>query len=154
MIWAVRIFGALRRVPLQVWLALAIVAALVGGLFLIDQRGYRRAKDQEERARLERAIGNMWLVAQIEQTLAARLAAIDTQLAGTLQAIDTEGRTLVQPIIQRELARDPSLADAGRCLSPGLLEAVNRARGHAGAGDSTEAERAGAGHVPEPRAGL
>jgi hypothetical protein len=115
-------------------LPLLILAAIAIAVVAIDQRGFNRAKEQDHARELERAAIIAAVVGQIDEQLDRRLAATAATLRGKLDTIDKE-RTIVQPIIARELARDPRLSDPNSCLSPGLLEAVNRARGHsAGAG--------------------
>jgi hypothetical protein len=131
-----RIFGfagvkkAAHKIPPKVWLFLAIAIALGLAVWFIDHRGYQRAQEEErlriaERQELTRAI-----VQEIDGRLDRRLLELATQTAGQIQTIDTEGKTVVQPIITREILRDRSLADPSRCLSPGLLAAVNAARGY------------------------
>jgi hypothetical protein len=115
----------LGRFGLPLLIAIALGVAVVW----IDQRGYERAKDQEHARDLERAAITADVVRAIDGKLDQRLANVSAALAGQLQTIDTEGKTIVQPILTRELLRDPGLADPDRCLSPGLLNAVNAARG-------------------------
>lgn len=108
---------------------LLIIIAIGLAVLLIDKRGYDRAKEQDRTAQLERQAIVAAIVGKIDQDLDKRLGAIAGDVHEKITTIDKE-RTVVQPIIQRELARDPRLADPDRCLSPGLLEAVNRARGY------------------------
>jgi hypothetical protein len=112
------------------WLPILIVFLIVGGGIYLDRRGYNRAKEQDEKRRLERQELTRAVVAAIDVELDHRLATIAAATAGKIQTIDTEGKTVVQPIITREILRDRNLADPSRCLSPGLLEAVNAARGY------------------------
>lgn len=124
-----------------------IVAIMIGlAVVAIDHRGYQRAKEEERLRELERDQITTAIVSAIDAKLDARLAAIGRQLAGKIDTIDTEGKTSAQ-IITRELIRDPGLADPGRCLSPGLLEAVNAARGYPGTAAGAEAGSRGAQRV-------
>jgi hypothetical protein len=109
--------------PILVLIAIALAVAF------IDQRGFNRAKEQDRKAELERAAIVAAIVGKIDDQLDQRLATISKTLGGKLATIDKE-RTIVQPIITRELARDPRLGDPSSCLSPELLRAVNGARGY------------------------
>lgn len=131
-----RIFGiggvkkAAGKIPPKVWLFIVIVIALGLAVWFIDQRGFNRAKEQDHLRQLERQEITREVVAAIVGALDKKLEQIAGETNGKIQTIDTEGTTLVQPIITREILRDRSLSDANRCLSPGLLEAVNAARGY------------------------
>jgi hypothetical protein len=120
---------AAAKVPPKVWLFLAIAISLGLAVWWIDRRGYQRAQEQAEHQRLERAEITAAVVRAIDARLDRRLETISAKLAGQLQTIDVEGKTIVQPMLTRELLRDRSLSDPSRCLSPGLLNAVNAARG-------------------------
>lgn len=126
---------------------LLILIAIGAAVLLIDQRGFQRAKDQDRKADLERSAIVAAVVGQIDQQLDQRLAVTAATLRGKLDTIDKE-RTVVQPLITREIARDPRLADPNSCLSPGLLDAVNRARGHSTGTDVGEAGSTDAASVP------
>ena len=103
------------------------VAAVLGGIAWIDHRGYERAQAD---AKFERTVTALLIeraARRQEQRLASRLAAIDTALAQRLGSIETTRRTIVQPVISRELVRDPSLSDPDRAMSDGLRDAINAA---------------------------
>jgi hypothetical protein len=126
-------------------LAIAILIGLA--VVVIDQRGFNRAKAQDQARENERALIIMAVVGAIDGKLDQRLAKISADVGRKLETIDKEGKT-VEPLIRSELARNPRLADPGSCLTPGLLEAVNRARGYpAGA----ELGAPGAGDPPGVR---
>lgn len=133
---ALRFFGvagvkkAAGKIPPKVWLFIAIAIALALAVWFIDRRGYQRAEEQERLHKLERQEITRAVVAAIGDELDRKLAAAATATNGKIQTIDTEGKTVVQPIITREILRDSSLSDPNRCLSPGLLAAVNAARGY------------------------
>jgi hypothetical protein len=122
--------GDLAKIPPKVWLFLAIAIAIAIAVWFIDRRGYQRAEEQERLHKLERQELTRSIVSAIDGELDQRLATITAAAAGKIQTIDTEGKTVVQPIITREILRDRTLTDPGRCLSPGLLAAVNAARGY------------------------
>jgi hypothetical protein len=108
-----------------------LIAAAIGiAILIIDRRGYQRAEEQERLHKLERQELTRAIVQAIDGELDQRLAAIAARTSGKIQTIDTEGKTVVQPIITREILRDRTLTDPNRCLSPGLLEAINAARGY------------------------
>jgi hypothetical protein len=130
-------------------LPLLILIALGLAVVAIDQRGYNRAKEQDRKADLERQLITADVVRSIDATLDDRLRTVSAKLAGKIQTIDTEGKTVVQPILTRELVRDPSLADPSRCLSPGLLNAVNAARGFPADGQGA----GGPAALADPRSG-
>jgi hypothetical protein len=127
---------------------LVILIALGLAVVLIDQRGFNRAKRQDEELELQRQLITVAVVAKIDADLDHRLGAIAGKLGVKIDTIDKEGKTIVQPIITRELERDPRLAAPDSCLSPGLLDAVNAARGYSTGADLGEAGSAGAGTVP------
>ena len=107
------------------------VAAILGGMAWIDHRGYQRARnDAEADAKFERTVTALLIeraARRQEQRLVARIAAIDTALAERLGSIETTRRTNVQPVIAKELARDPSLSEPDRAMSDCLRDAVNAA---------------------------
>jgi hypothetical protein len=154
-------FGAVKKaaskIPPQVWLFGAIAIAIGLAAWFLDHRGYERAKEQDRLHELERQELARAIVGAIDKQLDTKLAAIGADTNGKIQTIDTEGRTFVQPIITREILRDRNLADPNRCLSPGLLSAINAARGYldehlAGAEDGPASPpgvpAAGKGHGP------
>lgn len=114
--------GLIRFLPLGL-AGLALVAAI----WWIDQRGYRRAL-------IERDMRDARLVALLradlrrsEQALADSLAHIGAQYENR-RAIVAARRAALQPIIVREIMRESRLADPALGLTPGLLDAVNKAR--------------------------
>jgi hypothetical protein len=111
-------------------LQLAILAAIVGGLWYVDHRGFERAKAEDLARANERALITQAVVSKVDGDLAGKLNAIGGQLGIKIDTLDREGKTVVQPIITRELAADPRLAAPGSCLTPGLLDAINAARGY------------------------
>lgn len=127
---------------------LLILIALAAGVLFIDQRGFNRAKEQDHNRELERQLITAAVVAKIDADLDQRLGTIAGKLGVKIDTIDKEGKTVVQPIITRELLRDPRLAAPGSCLSPGLLDAINAARGYPAGADLGQAGSAGAGTVP------
>lgn len=120
---------AAGRIPPKVWQFLAIAVAIGFAVWFLEHRGEERAKAAAERQRLERAEITNAVVRAVDDRLDHRLGNVSRELAGKLLTIDTEGKTIVQPMLTREILRDRGLSDPGRCLSPGLLDAVNAARG-------------------------
>ncbi len=113
---------ALRALPYG-----AMAAALLGAVWWIDRAGYQRASAERDRRE------------------AAMIAALRTELRGSearlAHAIDgmaadyerqragiARAARQLQPIFIEETARDPRLSDPALGLTPGLLDAVNRAR--------------------------
>lgn len=126
---------------------LLFLIAIALAVVVIDQRGFHRAEAEAKARENERALIVAAIVGRIDQQLDERLGKIAGDLRGKLDTIDKE-RTVVQPIIERELALNPRLRDPDSCLSPGLLEAVNRARGHSAGASVGEAGSTDAASVP------
>lgn len=120
------------------WEIILVVILLLAGVWYLDHRGYERAKDEDAARQLEQVQLTGAVVRQIDGDLGGKLEAIASSTSDKIQTIDTEGKTVVQPIITRELIRDPALSAANSCLTPSLLEAVNAARGY-GAEELTDA---------------
>lgn len=126
---------------------LLILIAIAAAVITIDQRGFSRAKQQDAARENERALIVAAIVGKIDGQLDQRLGKISADVHGQLTTIDRE-KTIVQPIIRQELARDPRLADPDSCLSVGLLGAVNRARGYSAGADVGEARPGDPASVP------
>lgn len=115
--------GLLRLLP-HIGIALALAAAL----WWIDHRGYSRAMADRD-ARDARLLGQLHAALRdSEQRLAASMAGIEGDYEAARLSVSRTGAAL-QPIIIEEAAHDPRLSDPALGLSPGLLDAVNRARG-------------------------
>lgn len=127
----------LGGVPSWIYIALAIGAAALW----IDHRGYQRAVDDNKQRQLERIIDNGKVALEIDRALKTGLADLDRQTADKFNTIKEVERTIVQPIIERELTRDPALA-ARECLTPELLRAVNISRGYPGGTGQADDQRA------------
>lgn len=110
---------------------IAVVLAIVAAVIYIDHRGYQRAKVDTALAESRRQAAEAEMVRKIEKTLVEGLAAIDGRTADRLAAIDQVDRTIVQPTIVRELARDPRYSDPAAGISVELRDALNAARGAA-----------------------
>lgn len=108
--------------------AAAIVALLAALLLWADHRGHRRASAEGDALAAELTAAWSARVDRLEARLADEIAALDAAFAGEIAAIDAAGRVAVHPVIEREIARDPSLADPGRGIDGELLAAINAAR--------------------------
>lgn len=134
----------LGGVPQWVW----IVAAVGAAALWIDHRGYARAEADAKQARLERIIDNGMFVLQLDRELKAGLEDLERQTADKFATIQKRDQTVVQPIIQREFARDPLLATR-ECLTPELVRAINISRGgNAGSTGQADDQRASKARVP------
>lgn len=111
------------------WLQLGILAALAFGYWYIDNRATKREKARYEAAEVKAQARADALARQIEQTMITKLAELDTRTAERLREIDVQERTVVQPIITREIRNDPRLSDPAHGISDGVLGALNQARG-------------------------
>lgn len=135
--------GLLGRLPQWVWIAVAVAGAAAW----IDHRGYERAEKQAKQERLERILDNGIFVLNLDRQLKDGLAELELETADKFATIQQRDRTIVQPIIQSELARDPELATRV-CLTPELVRAVNISRGHPGGAGETEDLGASPAGVP------
>lgn len=113
------------------WLRLlpgaGLAIALIGGLWWIDHRAYARAMaDRDARdARIMQEIQAALRVS--EQRLSASISSIERDYESRRLSL-SRAETNLQPIILKEAAHDPRLSDPALGLSPGLLDAINRAR--------------------------
>jgi len=114
---------ALLRMLPYVGAALALAAAILW----IDHRGYRRAIADRD-ARDTKLLGQLrFELRGSEQRLAESIIGIEGHYDAVRQSLSRTGATLT-PIILKEVAHDPRLSDPALDLSPGLLDAINRAR--------------------------
>lgn len=120
--------GALRFLG-RFWPHLLIAAVVMIALAKADANGAARATAEADRDRLQSEAMAQLIVQEIGRKLDGDLAVLARATNRKIQAINTEDRSLVQPIIQREIARDPSLLGR-QCLTSELLRAVNIARGN------------------------
>lgn len=103
------------------------VLALAAAILWVDHRGYRRAMDERD-ARDAKLLGQIRSELRgSEQRLATSIAGIEGDYEAIRRSLSRTGATL-PPIILKEAARDPRLSDPALGLSPGLLDAINRAR--------------------------
>lgn len=108
---------------------IAIAAAILFAIWRIDQNGYNRAKDQAEKAELERKNMELRLNAKIETAIGEGLDQIETTARTAISEIDVTERTVVMPTITKEIRSDPRYTDPAAGISDGLLDSLNRARG-------------------------
>ncbi|MBO9574678.1 MAG: hypothetical protein J7494_02975 [Sphingobium sp.] len=112
----------LRLLP-QIGLALAVI----GAVWWIDQKGYRRAMTDRD-ARDARMLDEMRsALRQSEQRLSGSIAEIASTYERQRDVIVRAGAAL-QPIIMKESTDAPHLSDPAAGLTPGLLDTLNRAR--------------------------
>ena len=106
---------------------IAIALAVIGAVWFLDRQGYQRATR-------DRAASDAALVAKIT----AKLGEIDVRNAARLASIDTTERTIVQPILRTEIAREARYNDSRCAITPGVRDALNTAVAASGA---TSADR-------------
>jgi hypothetical protein len=116
----------------RAWPYLACVALVLAGVAYIDHRGYERA--QADEAKREAAFAKV---------VADAVADIDRKTAERIASIDTTQRTVVQPIIAKEIAGDPRYSDPACSLTDGMRDAINRARAASGAAGGSGAPVSG-----------
>lgn len=105
----------------------AAVLALAAAILWTDHRGYHRAIADRD-ARDAKLLGQVRAELRgSEQRLATSIAGIEGDYETARQSLSRAGATL-PPIILKEAAHDPRLSDPALGLSPGLLDAINRAR--------------------------
>ncbi|MBO9581053.1 MAG: hypothetical protein J7498_09200 [Sphingobium sp.] len=103
------------------------VLALAATILWIDRFGYRRAMAERD-ARDAKLLGQIRIELRgSEQRLAISIASIEGDYEAVRRSLLRTGAAL-PPIILKEAAHDPRLSDPALGLSPGLLDAVNRAR--------------------------
>ena len=95
---------------------IAIALAVIGAVWFLDRQGYQRATR-------DRAASDAALVAKIT----AKMGEIDARNAERLANIDTTERTIVQPIITRELTREARYSDARCAVTSGVRSALDAA---------------------------
>ncbi len=113
----------LLRVLPQTGMALA----LLGGVLWLRHDSYQAAmrdRDARDAKLLDAMRGDL---RRSEQRLAIAIDGIGGDYQRQREALTRAGAAL-QPIILKEAARDPRLANPALGLTPGLLDAVNRAR--------------------------
>lgn len=104
---------------------LIVLLVILIAIAKIDANGYARAEADAEKRKAELR----QFTAELNGQLDEQLAALEQRTQSRIAKINREDRTIVQPIIQSELAKDPSLASRV-CLTPELQRAVNVSRGH------------------------
>lgn len=123
------------------WLQLVIAAAILAVLGYVHHQGYKQAEahfaaQQAKADEVERRI-----TSAIEKDLREGLAGIDRSNADRLAAIDRTDRTIVQPILEREIAHDPRYTNPACSVSDGVLGALNAARAASGAAGAAGGDR-------------
>jgi len=96
---------------------IAVALAVIGALLFVDHRGYARAQDDQKK---------------LEQRITAKISdavdAIDKKTATRIADIDTTQRTIVQPVLTREIIANPRLSDPALGITPAMRDAINAAR--------------------------
>jgi hypothetical protein len=106
---------------------IGIAIAILGVVWWLDHAGYQRAmadRDARDAKILDQVRSDL---RQSEQRLAIAIDGIAGTYDAQRAALARAGATL-QPIILKEAANDPRLSDPAAGLTPGLLDAINRAR--------------------------
>ncbi|GEM_PF-1519391 len=104
-----------------------LVLALAAALWWSDRQGHERAmaqRDARDAIMLDRMRAAL---RQSEQRLAVSIEDAAATYRGQRAAI-ARAETVLHALIREETARDPRLSDPAAGLTPGLLDAVNRAR--------------------------
>lgn len=105
-----------------------VVLALVAGFLLwLDHSAYQRAMDDRDVRDAKMAAKITEAVGGLEDDLADKLADRVIDQLETVDRIETVDRTVIQPIIERELRNAPDLSDPDNGYGLGLRDAVNQA---------------------------
>lgn len=112
----------------RIWPHLLAVAAVIGAIWYIDQRGYTRAQKDGQLQRAEAAATFNILLRRSEGRLATIVTSNDRTLADKIAAVRTYHQTIIQPALEKEIARDSLLARPDARLSDGVLRELNAAR--------------------------
>lgn len=134
--------GFVGRFLGRYWPYLLIAIGIGIAVVKIDANGAARAHAQDEARRLERQADAQVIVDAIGRHVDQELAELARTTNRKIAQIDKEERTIVQPIIQSEIARDPSLLTR-ECLTPELLRAINASRGYPVGGVATVPDQRG-----------
>lgn len=102
------------------------VAAILGGLWYIDLRGYQRAQADAARERLITALMLTRAVRQTEAQLGERLAVIASTVDVQIAGIEQLNRTDIRPTIVKELSREIRFTDPAAGIPDSVREAINR----------------------------
>lgn len=111
----------------RIWPHLLAVAAVIGAVWYIDQRGYDRAQKEGQLQRAEAAATFNVLLRRSEGRLATIVTTNDRVLAEGIATVRTYHRTVLQPVIEKEIADDPFLARPYARMSDGLWRSLNAA---------------------------
>ena len=104
-----------------------LALALIGAIWWIDHRAYARAMGDRD-AHDARMLSEIHTALRIsEQRLGTSIANIAGDYEARRVALSRAAATL-QPTLIKEAAHDTRLFDPASGLSPGLLDAINRAR--------------------------
>ena len=109
------------------WPHLLALALLIGAVWFLDHRGYRRAEREQAAAEARAAALQSELLRSLERKLAVEMEAVGNRLADRLGRIG-ETRNIIQPVIEREIARAPNLASPGCSMPDSVRDALNAAR--------------------------
>lgn len=107
---------------------LLIVAAVGGALWWIDHRGYERAMNERDRLDANARLEWQGRVIEFETMLDDEIAELERSLGTRIAAIDATGRTVVNPVIEREIIREARFSDPALGISDGMRDALNAAR--------------------------
>jgi hypothetical protein len=112
---------------------IAIAAALGFAVWYLDHKGYQRAKEDAERAKMENALIVADIVMQSERRMAGKVNAAATVTTDAIAAINATNQTIIQPTLVKELQRETRFTDPATGISIGLRDAINAARALSGA---------------------
>lgn len=106
------------------WLHIAIGLGLAFVVYQIDQNGYERAESKWQ-AREQRILDE---IKDMEKRLAEQMDELDRDTAERIGKIDSTERTIVAPIITKEIQSDPRFSDPAQGITPAMRDAINAAR--------------------------
>lgn len=112
-----------------------VVIAVLGALWFVDHRGYKRAEDQAKlertlahNAQLEANARQAALTQVFEKSLQDMATQSDRRLGDRLSQLDVTNRTIIQPTLVKEIRNDPRQSDPNNGITDGMLNTLNQAR--------------------------
>lgn len=127
--------GALLLFLKMNWLQFAMVGLVLGGLWYVDHRGYKRAEDE---AKLEQALARtekleadqrqIAITRKFETGLQDMVSRMDKNLSTHLSDIEVTNRTIIQPTLTKEIRNAPAQSNPDLGITDGMLRSINQAR--------------------------
>lgn len=109
---------------------------ILGGLWYVDHRGYKRAEDEailREAERARQLAEFELLIAEqarnIETIVQNAITESDGRVVAELRSLDTVNQTVIQPTLTKEIQREVRFTDPAAGITDIMRQEINRARG-------------------------